>query len=803
VRCERPISAVTIMRFRIGLEGCCKHLSCRQLAVQLAAVGIVAPFATALVTAELDSVPVWRGHAVVPREGIDSAFGISFVDVAQCYDSSVDIVAVKLRTALREDGVGPAGCVHVMLVRTEEVLCEEPSCSWSSAGRVFEIASRTESLCASHIGIERFLLVPPLQAEPGHCLGWQYGLHGSMRISYSPGGPGYVWWHRATPGLGEGGLFDKGEARTYSIAVQIAAGSEASEPAAGGTASSQSACRCSPALERFRLRMTALFQSIYTVDAAEPRFGQLADVEACDDLASSMPFVAARLSHGESVEGGAGAAGDGHKSDWCPAAQLAKVAACAVKAWHAGQMIVASGFMDQALQILLLNDMECLERAAWPVTTALVLTAALDLIRRSAMRSDRALAAPFWPMRPLLQTDMSRCPGSVAHIGLRGSAIDGALSEGRVISNLASGPAATWPRVACLVAFRMPDELALVEAIAESWGPRCDVLTFFMARHGAIAVLELRGGFRVVNLADLYPEMQEDFMISGRDPGEFRDPTRNSNAIEKSLHVMRWAAGNVAERAEVFCLFDSDSYVVPENIRWFSHVHGLDGDAPPRYFARLNDFAKRTLGLLIPFPEGGQGVCFTRMGLLRLGQVLEAAPYRHDLTQNWEDIHGECAYVTGHNDDLTLRFCTMEAGIVPLDVHDEFGRLFGSDTPLPCREHWNTPGLQKELENVLSPLPVGDGSVETLRESLTDAELARYLVCRPSTFRNHWLHPYAYVFHGYKDAVLLRAADRVFRGMAAGRTTDCDWFSPHWLPEIAGIADGRPAALVSAAALPH
>ena len=73
-----------------------------------------------------------------------------------------------------------------------------------------------------------------------------------------------------------------------------------------------------------------------------------------------------------------------------------------------------------------------------------------------------------------------------------------------IISTPPVGPAssAAGPRVACLVAFRFPDELMLAEAIAETWGPQCDVLTFFMARRGAIRVLELSGGFRVVNLAD-------------------------------------------------------------------------------------------------------------------------------------------------------------------------------------------------------------------------------------------------------------------------------------------------------------
>merc|ERR1712187_405273 len=99
------------------------------------------------------------------------------------------------------------------------------------------------------------------------------------------------------------------------------------------------------------------------------------------------------------------------------------------------------------------------------------------------------------------------------------------------------------------------------------------------------------------------------------------------------------------------------------------------------------------------------------------------------------------------NDDVALRFCTMQADIEPLDTYDEFGRLFGSDTPLPCREHWASEGLRRELGAVLAPLP---RSTSELKATLTDAELARYLPCRSQSFRNHWLHPHAYAFHGYK-----------------------------------------------------
>merc|ERR1719401_1473108 len=126
----------------------------------------------------------------------------------------------------------------------------------------------------------------------------------------------------------------------------------------------------------------------------------------------------------------------------------------------------------------------------------------------------------------------------------------------------------------------------------------------------------------------------------------------------------------------------------------------------------------------------------------------------------------------------------MQAAVDPLDTYDEFGRLFGSDTPLPCREHWDSEGLQRELlEHVLVPLP----NTSIARSELTDAELARYLVCQPDHFRNHWLHPRAFAFHGYKDPALLRHADEVVRGRAA-----CDWFAPHWQPELAPLPRAGP-----------
>mmetsp|Transcript_29818 Transcript_29818/g.80706 ORF Transcript_29818/g.80706 Transcript_29818/m.80706 type:complete len:151 (-) Transcript_29818:86-538(-) len=121
----------------------------------------------------------------------------------------------------QDAGLTPAGCLRVVLAREHSLGCEEPLCGLAARGKALQITARSAELCSSKHGVERLVLQPPLSALPGDCLGWQYSSAMSLRVAFTRGGRGRVWWHRATPGPGGVGIFEDGEARTYSLAAEL------------------------------------------------------------------------------------------------------------------------------------------------------------------------------------------------------------------------------------------------------------------------------------------------------------------------------------------------------------------------------------------------------------------------------------------------------------------------------------------------------------------------------------------------------------------------------------------------------
>jgi len=262
---------------------------------------------------------------------------------------------------------------------------------------------------------------------------------------------------------------------------------------------------------------------------------------------------------------------------------------------------------------------------------------------------------------------------------------------------------------------------------------------------------------------------------------------QEANLVAKVLLMFLFLAGDesLLSEADLFCRLDLDSAFIPENLRAFARAVGLEAQ-DKYYIGALQYWLKYRLGI---YPSGGAGICLTRGAVKAFGQLLSTSQDGGGRFQRV--VHAQpnrCVLQAGFHDDVVLGQCLRLANVTAHPaLEDNLGRAYASHGPLPCWEHLSHSEQQRSLEahekmgadhehersrhQMLFEL-MSDGS--KFGKSQWYYQMHRYAVCEPAESLqlgpHHWLSPFAFSFHGYKDVRLQSHAYEVIYGGAR-----CNW----------------------------
>ena len=201
--------------------------------------------------------------------------------------------------------------------------------------------------------------------------------------------------------------------------------------------------------------------------------------------------------------------------------------------------------------------------------------------------------------------------------------------------------------VFCAVLVVWPAEVSRMELIAQTYGPRCAPLVFFVA---ADAPTTFRG-YTVINLRASFPHVPED-------GGE------ESNTIYKALHAFLYAPIHVRtvgiDVPDVTCRLDADTIFEPRNFARVASCRGLDFDEvwAVGHASYLHKFAAPGAAFFL----GGAGICLSRGALMRFDARTRGGQMGHArYTQAWRA--DGCQAAPGHWDDVMLGNCFRSFGI--------------------------------------------------------------------------------------------------------------------------------------------
>jgi len=497
--------------------------------------------------------------------------------------------------------------------------------------------------------------------------------------------------------------------------------------------------------------------------------------------------------------------------------------------------------MDDVLRLaLLMADCPLSSLASYAAQGGVVTPLpGVDLI--GVLAKTRAAYAGFQSGRKLLQDPLRWSEGSGRPV------CDPEAAEADFLRHAATAPSlrSPWPssvpvkkqrpessgvRVGCMYAAVWPADRAQARLVSRTFGRHCEWTSFFVSANRSTEprrMWRLRGHLEdhmVVNLAQVFAEAREDddFMGTamggakfagswGRDAVAMRKRWWTGNTIQKSLLTSLYAAENLLDSADVFCLLELDSAFVAENLRAYARAEALSPEDPV-FVASLNLGMKLTVGV---FPHTAGGICVTRAALWRLGALLRHLPRREVLYTVERDpdnlapvfsesrtpglspddfirLHG-CGFVAGHWYDVMLGRCLVAANVsAHRGIEDSLGRYYFTAMALPCLEHLNT----GHLGLFRRPALAAGHRIESIAHAVCEPygfapELHRYAVCEPIEYRSsaeYWISPFAIGFHGYKNLTLQRHAYRVLH-----KGAQCTWLTSYRPSVVLHDATGRSA----------
>lgn len=240
-------------------------------------------------------------------------------------------------------------------------------------------------------------------------------------------------------------------------------------------------------------------------------------------------------------------------------------------------------------------------------------------------------------------------------------------------------------------------------------------------------------------------------------------------------------------------MLELDSAFVAENLRAYVRAESLRA-SEAAFLASLNFGMKVTVGA---FPHTAGGICLTRGGLQRLGDLLRPLPKKEVFYNVKRDpsnlapvfseartpglsrsdylrLHG-CGFVAGHWYDIMLGRCLVAANVsAHWGMEDSLGRYYFTALPVPCIEHLHS-GIRGLLQRHRVPQ---QQRMAHLASAVCEPygftpELHRYAACEPpeeSAAAEYWISPFAIGFHNYKNLTLQEHAYRVLYKGAS-----CSW----------------------------
>lgn len=188
-----------------------------------------------------------------------------------------------------------------------------------------------------------------------------------------------------------------------------------------------------------------------------------------------------------------------------------------------------------------------------------------------------------------------------------------------------------------------------LSAIAETWGPKCDILKFFVDDdlEGQIPDRFPGTNFEIVRLQ----MVRRNGSTAGVDGKAIR------HIVEKMVKSWRYIFENDLETAEWFLKVDDDTYLIPENlVKWIQFTGWKPTE--PHYFGHKL-FSGDTR------PNFISGVCtvLSRAAVEKLGTRLKTIKVEYGPRSNFPNSHGQCIERDGATEELVISKCLSEVGV--------------------------------------------------------------------------------------------------------------------------------------------
>lgn len=203
-------------------------------------------------------------------------------------------------------------------------------------------------------------------------------------------------------------------------------------------------------------------------------------------------------------------------------------------------------------------------------------------------------------------------------------------------------------RILCGVPIVLPDSFHRIERIERTWGKRCDILLWTIAKDQ----LDL--------VPDDFPSIGEILVVNTTRPSE----GSKRNVWEK-VHLM-WAAigEHYINKAEWFLKVDDDSFLFTQNLKRFVQFYN---PMVPHYLGHTLTF-RWSENIVF---NSGIGYALSKAAVQRLAPTLRSMPVWSPQMSGNRD---RCMDRDGAGSDTSMAICLKSVGVVPDNTLDELNR---------------------------------------------------------------------------------------------------------------------------------
>mmetsp|Transcript_5195 Transcript_5195/g.7950 ORF Transcript_5195/g.7950 Transcript_5195/m.7950 type:complete len:436 (+) Transcript_5195:441-1748(+) len=268
-------------------------------------------------------------------------------------------------------------------------------------------------------------------------------------------------------------------------------------------------------------------------------------------------------------------------------------------------------------------------------------------------------------------------------------------------------------RVYCMLpSMYSENRFRLWKAVLKTWGPRCDVIKFFVdpSPDPIPSTFSVPGG------------MSADIVIvpmKRKSGGMCSDNKPCRHIWEKVWRSWDWVAANDLDKAEWFFKIDDDTYFIPSNVRKFTRERNWNPD-DPYYFG--HQFYQTESWTLI------SGVCtgFSREAIRRLGKRFETIVHEYGDRSKFPDSHGICVDRDGATEERVTSKCLMDMNVTADPTLEDGKRVY--------------------------VIPLGIPFTLTYKRKPTTTSWYWYLKPQSRGDENECCSVYAWGIHGYKSS---------------------------------------------------